>query len=302
MNTDNKIDIEKCFEQLEKASLYESNENTHSKILAYFFKTKQDFLKQILEKAEIHTKNYNVDVETEKDERKDILIKNNDFVLVIENKYKDRNRKDQLEKYEKYINQQYQQPIKKFIYLRPFMHNINAEYPNWIPMTYKDILNILNNIKADKDIDRYKKIIENKIYGTQDLCIECLTKILKIDNTKLHIENSRGDINGYSIEYYLNNGYKSFLQIEQGSPIEQKKNDTKLTINLTVNTNEKTIKDIELFKKLDSINTNINKFENKDYEWYEEEICKNEDLSPEIVQDKIKNSIIINIIKELGII
>ena len=46
MNTDNKIDIEKCFEQLEKASLYESNENTHSKILAYFFKTKQDFLKR----------------------------------------------------------------------------------------------------------------------------------------------------------------------------------------------------------------------------------------------------------------
>lgn len=161
MNSVEIENIENELSELEGLKLYESRENTHSKVIAYILKNNCEFLNKILEIAGIKIKDINLDnvfIAAETDNRKDIEIKGDNFVVVIENKYKDRNRRGQLEKYEKYICEQYDNFEKGFIYLRPFQHELSAKLKNWKSITYKDILDILYTLEADDEyLKRYKK-------------------------------------------------------------------------------------------------------------------------------------------------
>lgn len=295
--------IDDDLKELESIKPYESRENTHSKVIAYLLKTNSEFLSKMVECAGIsNSKNLNLEntyIGTEVDNRKDIEIKNDDFVIVIENKYKDRNRKkvgkiDQLIVYEDYINTKYPTLEKRYIYLRPFQHELGEECKNWKTMTYQDLLNLLyllNN--KDEYIERYKKIIE-KIYEPQTICILALKDVFNIDDEVIDIDNVRGDINGYSIRIRLGDEYGSFLEVEHDNPVEKKGT---ISICLTVKDEDKTYKDNELFeilkncKKLTYANKN-------NYEYASEKICNMNKYSPEYIKEKIENSKIVSVLAQ----
>ena len=48
------IDIEATLDNLEKSGLFDSRETIHSKALAYFLRKNPDFLKRILNNADIY--------------------------------------------------------------------------------------------------------------------------------------------------------------------------------------------------------------------------------------------------------
>lgn len=298
------IEIEENLQKLENLEYFQSNENAHSKVLAYFLRNNSDFLKAILEKAGINDcENVNIDnleINPEIDGRKDVEIKSNDFILIIENKYKDREQEyknevqKQLEKYENDIKRKYPLLKKGFIYLRPFQYTLDENRKNWKSLTYKDILNILNSLKTSNEhIDRYKKIIE-RIYEPQEVCKNVLKDILNINNTNsIEIDNERGDINGYSIRIPLGGDYKSFLEIEHPSPFDKFQY---VTINLTVKKSEKTFKDIELLECLKKLKCEF--MCDDGYKWAKETICHNTDFSKQIIKEKLQRTKIIDELKK----
>ena len=292
--------IENELIELEGLKRYQSNENYHSKIIAYILKNNHEFLNKILEIAGIkNIKDKNLDnvfIAAETDNRKDIEIKGDNFIVVIENKYKDRNRKGQLEKYEEYINTHYQTFEKGFIYLRPFQHELSTKLKNWKSITYKDILDILYTIKADDEyLKRYKKIIE-KIYEPQTICILALKEILGFSNNAIIVDNVRGDINGYAVEIHLGGKYGSFLEVAHSNTVEKK---GEIEICLTVKKENKTQSDDELFEIL---NNNQNKKENNEnYEYITEKICSIKDYSPEFIKEKFENSKIVKLLKQKNV-
>lgn len=299
MNSVEIENIENELSELEGLKLYESRENTHSKVIAYILKNNCEFLNKILEIAGIKIKDINLDnvfIAAETDNRKDIEIKGDNFVVVIENKYKDRNRRGQLEKYEKYICEQYDNFEKGFIYLRPFQHELSAKLKNWKSITYKDILDILYTLKADDEyLRRYKKIIE-KIYETQTICILALKEILGFSDNAIIVDNVRGDINGYAVEIHLGGKYGSFLEVAHENPINKNE---KIEICLTVKKENKTQSDNELFEIL---NNNQNKKENNEnYEYITEKICSIKDYSPELIKEKFENSKIVKLLKQKNV-
>lgn len=299
MNSVEIENIENELSELEGLKLYESRENTHSKVIAYILKNNCEFLNKILEIAGIKIKDINLDnvfIAAETDNRKDIEIKGDNFVVVIENKYKDRNRRGQLEKYEKYICEQYDNFGKGFIYLRPFQHELSAKLKNWKSITYKDILDILYTLKADDEyLKRYKKIIE-KIYETQTICILALKEILGFSDNAIIVDNVRGDINGYAVEIHLGGKYGSFLEVAHENPIYKNE---KIEICLTVKNENKTQSDNELFEIL---NNNQNKKENNEnYEYITEKICSIKDYSPELIKEKFENSKIVKLLKQKNV-
>ena len=299
MNSVEIENIENELSELEGLKLYESRENTHSKVIAYILKNNREFLNKILEIAGIKIKDINLDnvfIAAETDNRKDIEIKGDNFVVVIENKYKDRNRRGQLEKYEKYICEQYDNFEKGFIYLRPFQHELSAKLKNWKSITYKDILDILYTLKADDEyLKRYKKIIE-KIYETQTICILALKEILGFSDNAIIVDNVRGDINGYAVEIHLGGKYGSFLEVAHSNTVEKK---GEIEIYLTVKNENKTQYDNELFEIL---NNNQNKKENNEnYEYITEKICSIKDYSPELIKEKFKDSKIVKLLKQKNV-
>lgn len=299
MNSVEIENIENELSELEGLKLYESRENTHSKVIAYILKNNHEFLNKILEIAGIKIKDINLDnvfIAAETDNRKDIEIKGDNFIVVIENKYKDRNRRGQLEKYEKYICEQYDNFEKGFIYLRPFQHELSAKLKNWKSITYKDILDILYTLKADDEyLKRYKKIIE-KIYETQTICILALKEILGFSDNAIIVDNVRGDINGYAVEIHLGGKYGSFLEVAHSNTVEKK---GEIEICLTVKKENKTQSDNELFEIL---NNNQNKKENNEnYEYITEKICSIKDYSPELIKEKFENSKIVKLLKQKNV-
>ncbi len=299
MNSVEIENIENELSELEGLKLYESRENTHSKVIAYILKNNCEFLNKILKIAGIKIKDINLDnvfIAAETDNRKDIEIKGDNFIVVIENKYKDRNRRGQLEKYEKYICEQYDNFEKGFIYLRPFQHELSAKLKNWKSITYKDILDILYTLKADDEyLRRYKKIIE-KIYETQTICILALKEILGFSDNAIIVDNVRGDINGYAVEIHLGGKYGSFLEVAHSNTVEKK---GEIEICLTVKKENKTQSDDELFEIL---NNNQNKKENNEnYEYITEKICSIKDYSPELIKEKFENSKIVKLLKQKNV-
>ena len=299
MNSVEIENIENKLSELEGSERYKSDENAHSKVIAYILKNNREFLNKILEIAGIETKDKNLDnlfIAAETDNRKDIEIKSDNFVVVIENKYKDRNRRGQLEKYEKYICEQYDNFEKGFIYLRPFQHELSAKLKNWKSITYKDILDILYTLKADDEyLKRYKKIIE-KIYETQTICILALKEILGFSDNAIIVDNVRGDINGYAVEIHLGGKYGSFLEVAHSNTVEKK---GEIEICLTVKKENKTQSDNELFEIL---NNNQNKKENNEnYEYITEKICSIKDYSPELIKEKFENSKIVKLLKQKNV-
>lgn len=299
MNSVEIENIENELSKLEGLKLYESRENIHSKVIAYILKNNCEFLNKILEIAGIKIKDINSDnvfIAAETDNRKDIEIKGDNFVVVIENKYKDRNRRGQLEKYEKYICEQYDNFEKGFIYLRPFQHELSAKLKNWKSITYKDILDILYTLKADDEyLKRYKKIIE-KIYEPQTICILALKEILGFSDNAIIVDNVRGDINGYAVEIHLGGKYGSFLEVAHSNTVEKK---GEIEIYLTVKKENKTQSDNELFEIL---NNNQNKKENNEnYEYITEKICSIKDYSPELIKEKFENSKIVKLLKQKNV-
>ena len=299
MNSVEIENIENELSELEGLKLYESRENTHSKVITYILKNNREFLNKILEIAGIKIKDINLDnvfIAAETDNRKDIEIKGDNFVVVIENKYKDRNRRGQLEKYEKYICEQYDNFEKGFIYLRPFQHELSAKLKNWKSITYKDILDILYTLEADDEyLKRYKKIIE-KIYEPQTICILALKEILDLSDNAIIVDNVRGDINGYAVEIHLGGKYGSFLEVAHENPINKNE---KIEICLTVKKENKTQSDNELFEIL---NNNQNKKENNEnYEYITEKICSIKDYSPELIKEKFENSKIVKLLKQKNV-
>lgn len=288
MNSVEIENIENELSELESIERYKSRENIHSKVIAYILKNNRKFLNKILEIAGIKIKDIKLDnvfIAAETDNRKDIEIKGDNFIVVIENKYKDRNRKGQLEKYEEYINTHYQTFEKGFIYLRPFQHELSTKLKNWKSITYKDILDILYTIKADDEyLKRYKKIIE-KIYEPQTICILALKEILDLSDNAIIIDNVRGDINGYAVEIHLGGKYGSFLEVAHENPIYKNE---KIEICLTVKKENKTQSDDELFEILLKENLDNDKDENEDYKYITEKICSIKDYSPELIKKSLK--------------
>lgn len=304
------IDIDNDLQTLENLGQLESREPVHSRVLAYFLRNNFDFLKKILNDVGINNyENINIDIPNinhEIDGRKDIEIKNDKFVLVIENKYKDRNRSEQLENYEKDINNKYPDLEKKFIYLRPFMHKLDDSCKNWTQYTYKKIKNFLQETISEEEpqkayTHRYINIIENQIYGMQKYCIECLADILEYKNKINSPEDNREDIDGWSVSIpvneLLNGEYSSFLEIEHSSPFEKSKGELK--INLTMEKSNKTENDDILLKKIQFAHGYKILSDDKNYIWCSEEICKNKDFSKEIAGEKLKNSKIIGVLKNI---
>lgn len=301
MNSVEIENIENELSELEGLKLYESRENTHSKVIAYILKNNCEFLNKILEIAGIKIKDINLDnvfIAAETDNRKDIEIKGDNFVVVIENKYKDRNRRGQLEKYEKYICEQYDNFEKGFIYLRPFQHELSAKLKNWKSITYKDILDILYTIKADDEyLKRYKKIIE-KIYETQTICILALKEILGFSDNAIIVDNVRGDINGYAVEIHLGGKYGGFLEVAHSNTVEKK---GEIEICLTVKKENKTQSDNELFEILLKENLDNDNDKNKYYKYITEKICSIKDYSPELIKEKFENSKIVKLLKQKNV-
>ena len=301
MNSVEIENIENELSELESIERYKSRENIHSKVIAYILKNNRKFLNKILEIAGIKIKDIKLDnvfIAAETDNRKDIEIKGDNFVVVIENKYKDRNRKGQLEKYEEYINTHYQTFEKGFIYLRPFQHELSTKLKNWKSITYKDILDILYTIKADDEyLKRYKKIIE-KIYEPQTICILALKEILDLSDNAIIIDNVRGDINGYAVEIHLGGKYGSFLEVAHENPIYKNE---KIEICLTVKKENKTQSDDELFEILLKENLDNDKDENEDYKYITEKICSIKDYSPELIKKKFENSKIVKLLKQKNV-
>ena len=306
MNSVEIENIENELSGLASIERYKSRENDHSKVIAYILKNNLEFLNKILEIAGIETKDKNLDnvfIAAETDNRKDIEIKGDNFIVVIENKYKnreneneDKNEPKQLEKYENYINLHYQTFDKGFIYLRPFQHKLDEKYKNWKTMTYKDILDILYTLKADDEyLKRYKKIIE-KIYEPQKIFILALKEMLGFSDNAIIVDNVRGDINGYAIEIHLGGKYGSFLEVAHEDAVEKY---GKIAIYLTVKKENKTQSDNELFEIL---NNNQNKKENNEnYEYITEKICSIKDYSPELIKEKFENSKIVKLLKQKNV-
>lgn len=304
----NKNDINKKLTTLEHASAFESKETIHSELLAYFLLNESDFLKKFLELADYKAKNLqNITAKTEENHI-DVIVENEEFVLIIENKYKDRNRtdkdsdnkendnkhlKEQLKRYENLIMRTKTSTRNVFVYLRPFMHDLNNKL--WKTLTYKDVLNIIENTKTNNEFNRYKKILK-KIYKPQEICISALKEVMSFDDKT--IDDKRGDINGYSIEIPLksfNSNYNSFVQFEHFEPTEKR---GQITINLTVKKSIATDEDKKLLGKVaESLKQEIN----NEYEWVTETICKNYDFSEDLVKEKIKNSKIINTLAQNNI-
>ena len=301
MNSVEIENIENELSELESIERYKSRENIHSKVIAYILKNNRKFLNKILEITGIKIKDIKLDnvfIAAETDNRKDIEIKGDNFIVVIENKYKDRNRKGQLEKYEEYINTHYQTFEKGFIYLRPFQHELSTKLKNWKSITYKDILDILYTIKADDEyLKRYKKIIE-KIYEPQTICILALKEILDLSDNAIIIDNVRGDINGYAVEIHLGGKYGSFLEVAHENPIYKNE---KIEICLTVKKENKTQSDNELFEILLKENLDNDKDENEDYKYITEKICSIKDYSPELIKEKFENSKIVKLLKQKNV-
>lgn len=247
MNLVDKKDIKDELEKLENAEIFNSNETTHSMVIAYLLLNEPEFLEKFFNEIGLDTLNFvkKPIIQTEANHI-DILIRNENSIVVIENKYKDRGREDkgntglyckQLKKYENYIEKKYPQKDypdleKRFIYLRPFQHKLDEDCKNWCPFTYKTILKILNTLNISSEpIDRYKKIIK-KIYEPQEICKTILKEILNLNDTNsIKIDDERGDINGYAIRISLDWKYKSFIEIEHHWPFDKNK---VMTINLTV--------------------------------------------------------------------
>lgn len=301
MNSVEIENIENELSELESIERYKSRENIHSKVIAYILKNNRKFLNKILEIAGIKIKDIKLDnvfIAAETDNRKDIEIKGDNFIVVIENKYKDRNRKGQLEKYEEYINTHYQTFEKGFIYLRPFQHELSTKLKNWKSITYKDILDILYTIKADDEyLKRYKKIIE-KIYEPQTICILALKEILDLSDNAIIIDNVRGDINGYAVEIHLGGKYGSFLEVAHENPIYKNE---KIEICLTVKKENKTQSDDELFEILLKENLDNDNDKNKYYKYITEKICSIKDYSPELIKEKFENSKIVKLLKQKNV-
>lgn len=301
MNSVEIENIENELSELESIERYKSRENIHSKVIAYILKNNRKFLNKILEIAGIKIKDIKLDnvfIAAETDNRKDIEIKGDNFIVVIENKYKDRNRKGQLEKYEKYICEQYDNFEKGFIYLRPFQHELSAKLKNWKSITYKDILDILYTLEADDEyLKRYKKIIE-KIYETQTICILALKEILGFGDNAIIVDNVRGDINGYAVEIHLGGKYGSFLEVAHSNTVEKK---GEIEIYLTVKKENKTQSDNELFEILLKENLDNDNDKNKYYKYITEKICSIKDYSPELIKEKFENSKIVKLLKQKNV-
>lgn len=309
MNSVEIENIENELSELEGLKRYESDENYHSKVIAYILKNNHEFLNKILEIAGIkNIKDMNSDnvfIAAETDNRKDIEIKGDNFVVVIENKYKnrenenkDKNEPKQLEKYENYINLHYQTFDKGFIYLRPFQHELDKKYKNWKTITYKDILDILYTLKADDEyLRRYKKIIE-KIYEPQKIFILALKEILGFSDNAIIVDNVRGDINGYAVEIHLGGKYGSFLEVAHKNAVEKY---GKIAIYLTVKKENKTQSDNELFEILSKEKLKKDKYENIYYDHFKESICSTKDYSPELIKEKFKDSKIVKLLKQKNV-
>ena len=301
--------IESELSVLEDSERYESKENDHSKVIAYILKNNREFLNKILEIAGIkNIKDINLDnlfIATEADNRIDIEIKGDNFVVVIENKYKNRenenkdiNEPKQLEKYENYINLHYQTFDKGFIYLRPFQHELDEKYKNWKTMTYKNILDILYTLKTDDEyLKRYKKIIE-KIYEPQKIFILALKEMLGFSDNAIIVDNNRGDINGYAIEIHLGGKYGSFLEVAHKNAVEKY---GEIAIYLTVKNENKTQYDNELFEILSKENLDKDDYENIYYDYIKESICTTKDYSPELIKEKFKDSKIVKLLKQKNV-
>lgn len=301
MNLTDITDINYELEDLENTEIFNSKETVHSKITAYLLLKEPEFLEKFFNKIGLNTLNTekNPIIKTEVNHI-DILIKSENSIVVIENKFKDRNRKkqnktnsepNQLIRYMKYIEEKYKNFEKRFIYLRPFQHKLDENCKNWKCLTYKDILNILNSLKTDNEqINRYKKIIE-KIYEPQEVCKNVLKDILNINNSNsIEIDNERDDINGYAIRISLSGEYRSFLEIEHPSPFSKSQC---VTMNLTVKKADMTKNDNELL-----INLGEETLPDNDYVWCSEKICKNKDFSEGAVRKKLQNSKIIEALKK----
>lgn len=307
MNLVDKKDINEELQELENAEIFKSKETAHSMAIAYLLLKEPEFLEKFFDKIGLSILNIekNLIIQTEANHI-DILIKNEKSVVAIENKYKDRCRKndnetdsesDQLKRYEEYIKDKYQNIEKGFIYLRPFQHKLDEDYKNWKSLTYKNILNILNNLKtSSEEIDRYKKIIE-RIYELQEICKNILKEVLNLDNSNsVEIDDERGDINGYAIRIPLRGDYTSFLELEHPYPFCDYRD--KVTINLTVKKSDITKCDDNLLKNVRDEQGRKRLNGDKNYTWCSEEICKNNDFSEEIVREKLQNSKIIETLKK----
>ncbi len=300
--------IRKKLKILQQAGTFESKETIHSELLAYFLLKNRDFLKKFLNKAGYDFENLSGISSTTEKYHIDVLIENEEFVLVIENKYKDRNRtnqnntskkeddkyiKDQLTRYETLIKEKYSKtPI--FVYLRPFMHQLaNKE---WKKITYKDILNIIETIETNEELEAYKKILK-EIYYPQEICISALEEYISFKDK--NIDDERDDINGYSIEIPLKHlypEYNSYIQFEHFEPVEKR---GKIKINLLVKASDKTNKDSELLEIVSKkLKNKLKTSKNGEYEWVHEFICRNCNFTEELVRRKIKNSKLIEILKQ----
>ena len=307
MNLVDKKDINKELQELENAEIFKSKETTHSMVIAYLLLKEPEFLEKFFDKIGLSILNLekNLIIQTEANHI-DILIKNENSIVAIENKYKDRCRKndnettlepDQLKRYENYINEKAIHLEKSFIYLRPFQHKLDENYKNWKSLTYKNILDILNSLKTNSEqIDRYKKIIE-KIYEPQEICKNVLNEVLNLNNTdSIEIDDERGDINGYAIRIPLSGNYNSFLELEHPYPFCDYRD--KVTINLTVKKSDITECDYILLKNVRDEQGRKRFNGDKNYTWCSEEICKNKDFSEEVVREKLQNSKIIEALKK----
>lgn len=307
MNLVEKKDINKELQELENAEIFKSNETTHSMVIAYLLCNELEFLEKLFDKIGLSILNLEkkLIIQTETNHI-DILIKNEKSIVAIENKYKDRCRKnynktdsepDQLKRYEEYIKDKYQNIEKGFIYLRPFQHKLDEDYKNWKSLTYKNILNILNSLKtSSEEIDRYKKIIE-RIYKPQEICKTILKEVLNLDNSNsIEIDDERGDINGYAIRIPLSGNYNSFLELEHPYPFCDYRD--KVTINLTVKKSDITECDYILLKNVRDELGRKRLNGDKNYTWCSEEICKNKEFSEDIVRKKMRSSKIIETLKK----
>jgi hypothetical protein len=204
-------DFQKVVEELKKPNLFkilgvEHREIRHSNFLAWLLNPEEShglgvaFLKRFLSRLDVEvTESSKVEIRREW-KHIDILIILEDVVVCIENKIWSEEHSNQLQRYKKIIEAEFQEPKydHKFIYLT--IEGDEPSEPCYQPMSYSKVAKILEKI-AEEDMGTG---LEKEKVGNY---IEDYVTIVK----RYITQDDKDELIELSKEIYKNEGHKTFL-------------------------------------------------------------------------------------------
>ena len=183
------------------------DEVKHSKFLSWLLNPNENkevgtkFLFQVLnfiqENKNTSYKNYSLDSSFikvfpnfEEGEHKniDILIETSEFVVCIENKVDSSEHSSQLSRYKRYIDKNFKNLDKYFIYLSPSGKKPLEEIESYIPMSYQNIIEFIENIKDEIKERNTKLYLSDYLYILKNETLKNLENLLPASKLYLQFE------------------------------------------------------------------------------------------------------------------